>query len=173
MGDFFPAPSPSAEGVGGVTLPFFSLLWSTLLLPPVVGVASGGCPAVGVWSSCVSSEDEAAAARRRADRSFSACRWSISLPAYSYQSWISRAPSSFSSIHPARISVSASFSGSPSHCAARAIMRGVMPARSPLGALSRAHSQKDTSSPIMCGGVISSSSAASKSLRWSLSVWCT
>ena len=39
MGDFFPAPSPSAEGVGGVTLPFFSLLWSTLLLPPVVGVA--------------------------------------------------------------------------------------------------------------------------------------
>ena len=60
MGDFFPAPSPSAEGVGGVTLPFFSLLWSTLLLPPVVGVASGGCPAVGVWSSCVSSEDEAA-----------------------------------------------------------------------------------------------------------------
>ena len=60
MGDFFPAPSPSSEGVGGVTLPFFSLLWSTLLLPPVVGVASGGCPAVGVWSSGVSSEDEAA-----------------------------------------------------------------------------------------------------------------
>lgn len=106
-----PPSLPSSEGEGGVlpSLVLSSLLWSTL--PPAFLRLFAGRPAVGVWSSGEASADAAAAARRLRERSFSACRWSISLPAYSYQSWISSVPSSFSSIQPARISVFASFSG--------------------------------------------------------------
>ena len=137
------AVTPLVRGEGVYYLLLSYLLYSGLLC---LRLSCGCLPVVlrsAFGSSGEASADAAAAARRLRERSFSACRWSISLPAYSYQSWISSVPSSFF-VDPARpdqrfrqlFGVSVPLSGPRDHArrdvdeaAGRGVVEGPQPER--------------------------------------------